>query len=67
MKMLKRLFQFSRTRREARGKPQQQPQTTPQLYSAIDNDEFARLLASGRLEDLKILAERLSGTSRVKI
>jgi len=66
MKMLKRLFQFSRARLEIRGKPQQQPQGAPQLYSAIDNDEFARLLASGRLEDLKILAQRLSGTSKVK-
>ncbi len=67
MKMLKRLFQFSRARLDIRGKPQTTPQDTPQLYSAITNDEFARLLASGRLEDLKILAERLSGTSRVKI
>jgi hypothetical protein len=63
MKMLKRLFQFSRRRMETRGTPQ----IAPQLYSAISNDEFARLLASGRLEDLKILAERLSGTTRVRI
>jgi hypothetical protein len=63
MKMLKRLFQFSRARVEIRGKPQ----SAPQLFSAIDNDEFARLLASGRLEDLKILAQRLSVTPRVKI
>jgi|GEM_PF-4951727 len=66
MKMLKRLFPFSRARLEIRGKPQQQPQSAPQLFSAIDNDEFARLLASGRREDLKILAQRLSGTSKVK-
>ena len=63
MKMLKRLFQFSRSRLETRGKPQ----NIPQLYSAITNEEFARLLASGRLEDLKILAERLSGTPKVRI
>jgi hypothetical protein len=63
MKMLKRLFQFSRTRLEFRGKPQ----PAPQAYSAIDNDEFARLLGSGRLEDLKILAQKLSGTPRVRI
>jgi hypothetical protein len=63
MKMLKRLFQFSRARMEIRGKPQ----PTPQAYSAIDNDEFARLLGSGRLEDLKILAQKLSGTPRVRI
>jgi hypothetical protein len=67
MKMLKRLFQFSRTRLDIRGKPKQQPQATPQFYPAIDNDEFARLLASGRLEDLKILAQRLSGTPKVRI
>ena len=67
MKMLRRLFQFSRTRLDIRGKPQQQPPTIPQLYSAISNEEFARLLASGRLEDLKILAQKLSGTSRVKV
>ena len=63
MKMLKRLFQFSRQRMEIRGKPHQQPHA----YSAIDNDEFARLLGSGRLEDLKILAQKLSGTPKVRI
>jgi hypothetical protein len=67
MKMLKRLFQFSRARVEIRSKPQSAPQSAPQLFSAIDNDEFARLLASGRLEDLKILAQRLSVTPKVKI
>jgi len=67
MKMLKRLFQFSRTRLDIRGKPQQPPQAAPQPFSAIDNDEFARLLGSGRLEDLKILAQRLSGTPKVRI
>lgn len=63
MKMLKRLFQFSRLRMEIRGKPQ----PTSQAYSAIDNDEFARLLGSGRLEDLKILAQKLSGNPKVRI
>jgi len=63
MKMLKRLFQFSRTRMEIRGKPQ----PAPPAYSAIDSDEFARLLGSGRLEDLKILAQKLSGTPKVRI
>ena len=67
MKMLKRLFGFSRTRQVIRGQPQQQPPTTAQLYSAISNEEFARLLASGRLEDLKILAQKLSGTPKVRI
>ena len=66
MKMLRRLFQFSRKRLEIGRKPQEKPQAAPQLFSALDSDEFARLLASGRLEDLKILAERLSGTPKVK-
>ena len=67
MKMLKRLFGFSRQRMEIRGKPQQQPTSASQAYSAIDNDEFARLLGSGRIEDLKILAQKLSGTPKVRI
>ena len=63
MKMLKRLFQFSRKfRRAGRKLP-----TEPQLYSPVDSDEFARLLGSGRLEDLKILAAKLSGTPKVRI
>jgi len=67
MKMLKRLFQFSRARLEIRGKPHKQPPNSSQAYSAIDNDEFARLLGSGRVEDLKILAQKLSGTPKVRI
>jgi hypothetical protein len=75
MKMLKRLFRFSRkpwfsrapwfsrTSGGIRGKPQ----TVTQLYSALEPDEFARLLRSGRPEDLKILARKLSGTAKVKI
>jgi hypothetical protein len=63
MKMLKRLFQFSCARMVIRGTPQ----PLPHAYSAIDNDEFARLLGSGRLEDLKILAQKLSGTPKVRI
>jgi len=66
MKMLKRLFQFSRKRLEIGRKPQKPPQGAPQLFSALDPDEFARLLASRRLEDLKILAQKLSGTTKVK-
>jgi hypothetical protein len=61
--MLKRLFRFSRARTEVRSTPQ----PSPHAYSAIDNDEFARLLGSGRLEDLKILAQKLSGTPKVRI
>jgi hypothetical protein len=63
MKMLKRLFQFSR-------KPwgiRQKPQPVTQLYSALEPDEFARLLRSGRTEDLKILARKLSQPAKVRI
>lgn len=67
MKMLKRLFQFSRKRLEIGRKPQNKPQNVPQLFSALDPDEFARLLSSGRMEDLKILAQKLSGTPKVRI
>ncbi len=69
MKMLKRLFQFSR-------KPwfsathwgvRRKTQPVTQLYSALEPDEFARLLRSGRTEDLKILARKLSGPAKVRI
>ena len=40
------------------------PQTVTQLYSALEPDEFARLLSSGRTEDLKILARKLSSPRR---
>ena len=63
MKMLKRLFLLSRRRLEIVRKPQ----NPPQLFSALDPDEFARLLSSGRMEDLKILAQKLSGTTKVRI
>ncbi|HEX3863693.1 MAG TPA: hypothetical protein VHY35_18585 [Stellaceae bacterium] len=66
MKMLKRLFQFSRKRLEIGKESLGKPQNAPPLLSALDPEEFARLLASGRLEDLKILAQRLSGTTKVK-
>jgi hypothetical protein len=65
MKMLKRLFQFSRERLEIRRKLPNNPQTAPRLFSAIEPDEFTRLLTSGRSEDLKILAQRLSGVTKV--
>jgi hypothetical protein len=69
MKMLKRLFQFSR-KPWFSGKSwgiQRQPQPVTQLYSALEPDEFARLLRSGRTEDLKILARKLSQPAKVKI
>jgi hypothetical protein len=69
MKMLKRLFQFSRkpwfSRKSWGIQPQSQPVT--QLYSALEPDEFARLLRSGRTEDLKTLARKLSQPAKVRI
>jgi hypothetical protein len=57
MKMLKRLFHLPWLRREARDLPD-----FPQ--SAIDPDEFARLLCSRRVEDLRTLARKLSRQPR---
>ena len=51
MKMLKRLFSWRR--REART-----PSSLP--LPLIDPEEFARLIGSGRVEDLRILARKLS-------
>lgn len=53
MKMLKRLFRFSWRRRDDR-KPSAFP---PPL---VDPEEFARLISSGRVEDLRTLARKLS-------
>jgi hypothetical protein len=57
MKMLKRLFGLSLWRREA-CKPSAFP---PPL---VDPEEFARLISSGRVEDLRILARKLSSQPR---
>jgi hypothetical protein len=65
MKMLKRLFQFSRKPWLTRIRRKPQPVTY--LHSALEPDEFARLLRSGRTEDLKILARKLSGPAKVRI
>jgi hypothetical protein len=55
MKMLHRLLRLLRPRRvEADRKPSSLPP------AAVDSEEFARLLGSGRVEDLRILARRLS-------
>jgi hypothetical protein len=56
MKMLKRLLQFW-GRRPARP-AQQFPQPS------IDPNEFSRLLCSGRVEDLRILAQKMSARPR---
>ncbi|UGY18427.1 hypothetical protein [Bradyrhizobium septentrionale] len=57
MKMLKRLFRLTWLRRVARNPADLPP-------ASIDPDEFTRLLCSGRSEDLRILAKRLSQRSR---
>jgi hypothetical protein len=57
MKMLKRLFRLTWLRHIAR-KPADLPP------ASIDPDEFTRLLCSGRAEDLRILAKRLSLRSK---
>jgi hypothetical protein len=41
------------------------PSTETRLVSSIDPREFSDLLASGRQEDLKILADRLTRHARV--
>jgi hypothetical protein len=69
MKMLKRLFQLSR-KPWFSGTPwgnRQKPQPVVQHYSALEPDEFARLLRSGRTEDLKTLARKLSQPAKEKI
>ena len=53
MKMLKRLFRFSWRRPERRDSAAFPP-------PLIDPEEFARLIGSGRVEDLRILARKLS-------
>jgi hypothetical protein len=57
MKMLKRLFSFSWRRREA---PKEAPKPSSLPQPLVDEEEFARLLRSGRVEDLRILARKLS-------
>jgi hypothetical protein len=54
MKMLKRLFGLSWWRHREERQPAGMP--LPQ----VDPEEFARLIGSGRVEDLRILARRLS-------
>jgi hypothetical protein len=54
MKMLKRLLSLA-WRRQASRKPTDIPSPL------VDPEEFARLIGSGRVEDLRILARKLSG------
>ena len=72
MKMLKRLFAskpwFS-TKPWFSEKPwriRRESQPVTELYSVVEPDEFARLLRSGRTEDLKILARKLSLPAKVR-
>ena len=57
MKMLKRLFSLSWRRRET-------PKPTAISQNLIPPEEFARLIGSGRVEDLRILAKKLSSQSK---
>jgi hypothetical protein len=57
MKMLKRLFLLARQRRE-------NPKSTLYPPLMVEPEEFARLICSGRVEDLRILARKLSGRPR---
>jgi hypothetical protein len=54
MKMLKRLLGFSWWRRREERQP------SGMLQPLVDPEEFARLIGSGRVEDLRILARKLS-------
>ena len=57
MKMLKRLFRIARQRRE-------NPKTPLYPPLLVDSEEFARLIGSGRVEDLRLLAQKLSAQRR---
>jgi len=59
MKMLQRLFRFFSFRADTRSPPDIS-------QSAIDSDEFTRLLCSRRREDLKVLAQKLSERPRTQ-
>jgi hypothetical protein len=57
MKMLKRLFRLFR-------RPQADPTPSGHLQPLVDAEEFARLIGSGRVEDLRTLARKLSTQSK---
>ena len=60
--MLQRLLQFVRHRR---GQMDRKPSGLPPLI--VDPEEFARLIGSGRVEDLRILARKLSTQTRAPV
>lgn len=63
MKMLKRLFSLFRQRRQGK----EGPGPTGFPPSLIDAEEFARLIGSGRVEDLRILARKLSAQPTARV
>ena len=64
MKMLKRLFWLSWWRHEDPGEDQR-PASFPPPF--VDAEEFARLICSRRVEDLRILARRLSAEAKARV
>jgi hypothetical protein len=60
MKMLKRLFSLS----WLSGRRRETPKPTAVSQNLIPPEEFARLIGSGRVEDLRILAKKLSRQSK---
>ena len=60
MKMLKRLFRLFR-----RPQPDSKPSGFP--LPMMDADEFARLIGSGRVEDLRTLARKLSTEAKAHV
>lgn len=63
MKMLKRLFSLFRQRPQG----QQAPGLTGFPPSLMDAEEFARLICSGRVEDLRVLARKLSAQPTARV
>ena len=64
MKMLKRLFSFPWLLLSWR---RQTPKPTAIPQTLIPPEEFARLIGSGRVEDLRILAKKLSGQPKAHV
>jgi hypothetical protein len=60
MNMLKRLFSLS----WLSGRRRETPKPSVIAETLIPPEEFARLIGSGRVEDLRILAKKLSGQSK---
>jgi hypothetical protein len=65
MKMLKRLFSIPWLSLSWRRGETPKPTSIPQTL--IPPEEFARLIGSGRVEDLRILAKKLSGQPKAHV